>query len=162
MNQDDVIHYWLESAKQDMESAQSLTIITSLFIRRQQRNMQMSGYRFVSSITIDSSIFTMKKIEAVRFAQQYVDAIKYQGIPLTGATLFGSYATGRADQWSDIDICLVSPTFKNRFDSRVQLIRLKHAINESIEPHPFTPEDIESQWLPMASEIQKYGIALKV
>lgn len=120
------------------------------------------GFQYVRKTTINSKITIMDKKEALEIAQQYVDAVKEHNLQITEAKLFGSYATGSADQWSDIDICIVSPKFENSFESRVQLMHLKHSIDERIEPHPFTPEDIQSKWIPIALNIRKYGIPLKI
>lgn len=104
----------------------------------------------------------MNKKEAIQLAQKYVNTIINHGVPIIEAKLFGSYTTGKADQWSDIDVCLVSSSFTNQFDSRVQLMHLKHDIDERIEPHPFTPEDFQSKWIPITSVIRENGIKLKI
>ncbi len=41
----------------------------------------------------------------------YVTALEARGIPVERVILFGSYATGHAQEWSDIDIAVISPKF---------------------------------------------------
>jgi predicted nucleotidyltransferase len=104
----------------------------------------------------------MVRSKAIQLAQQYVDVVRSKGIPLEAAYVFGSQIKGTADRWSDIDTCLVSSSFTDRFDSRVKLMHLKHSVSELIEPHPFTPDDLQSKWMPLALEIKQHGVALKV
>jgi len=41
--------------------------------------------------------------------QRFLDKLRSTGITISKAYIFRSYATGRADKWSDIDIAIVSP-----------------------------------------------------
>jgi hypothetical protein len=41
----------------------------------------------------------------------YLDTVQRLGIPVARAVLFGSRARGTADEWSDIDLVVVSPVF---------------------------------------------------
>jgi predicted nucleotidyltransferase len=43
---------------------------------------------------------------------EYVRAFENNHIRVQSAVLFGSYAEGRANEWSDVDIALVSDSFK--------------------------------------------------
>jgi predicted nucleotidyltransferase len=72
--------------------------------------------------------------------------------------LFGSYAKGSADEWSDIDLALVTDYFMgDSFDFRFTLTKLARSIDPDIEPHPYlTSEFNESN--PIASEILKTGV----
>jgi len=54
-----------------------------------------------------------------KIIDQYIRVLEDNHIHIRKAVLFGSYARGRADGWSDIDIALVSEDFEgNRFDDR--------------------------------------------
>jgi predicted nucleotidyltransferase len=79
---------------------------------------------------VDESI-----VEAVRtYLQNLVD----WGIPVTYGVLYGSRVTGQADQWSDIDLLVVSPRFDKQptwEDTRL-LWRLAARIDNRIEPIP--------------------------
>jgi predicted nucleotidyltransferase len=43
--------------------------------------------------------------------QKYLRSVIAQGIPVTEGVIFGSYATGKAHKWSDIDLLVISPQF---------------------------------------------------
>ena len=43
--------------------------------------------------------------------RRYVAALEARGIPVERVILFGSHASGHADEWSDIDIAVISPKF---------------------------------------------------
>ncbi len=70
--------------------------------------------------------------------------------------LFGSYAKGTNQEESDIDVAVILSDFENRFDTRVELMRLSRKIDSRIEPHPFREKDFNMD-NPLAYEIIKYG-----
>jgi predicted nucleotidyltransferase len=43
--------------------------------------------------------------------RRYIAALEARGIPVERVILFGSYASGHPDEWSDIDIAVISPKF---------------------------------------------------
>ena len=43
--------------------------------------------------------------------QDYLNLLPGAGIHPTGAILFGSQITGKADKWSDIDLIVIAPEF---------------------------------------------------
>ena len=43
--------------------------------------------------------------------RQYLRAARHEGIHATRAVVFGSYARGDADEWSDIDLVVIAPEF---------------------------------------------------
>jgi predicted nucleotidyltransferase len=52
---------------------------------------------------------TRRQITAL--IRRYVAALEAQGIPVERVILFGSYAAGFPQEWSDIDIAVISPKF---------------------------------------------------
>jgi predicted nucleotidyltransferase len=52
-----------------------------------------------------------KRRQVTALIQRYVAVLEAKGIPVERAILFGSYAAGHADEWSDIDIAVISPKF---------------------------------------------------
>jgi len=77
------------------------------------------------------------------------------------AYLYGSYTSGRATEWSDIDLALISPDFStDLFAERLALMRLAADIDDRIEPWPFRPEDFNEND-PLANEIQKSGVSVQ-
>ena len=57
--------------------------------------------------------------------------------------LYGSYSGGSPNEWSDIDIAVVSPDFTNRTAANVELVHLATDVSSSIEPKAFRPEDFD-------------------
>mgnify|MGYP001587636290 CR=1 FL=1 len=89
----------------------------------------------------------------------YGKELRDKGVQFTQLIVFGSQAKGTAKQWSDIDVCVVSPAFGNdRHTERVGLMRVRDDRLLDIEPHPFSPADLDDKYDPLASEIRKYGI----
>jgi len=68
----------------------------------------------------------------------FLAAVKGQGIAVDRAVVFGSQASGRAGKWSDIDLLVVSPQFDDMRDrSQINLLwRLAARIDSRIEPIP--------------------------
>ena len=56
--------------------------------------------------------------------------------------LFGSYAEGKAGDFSDIDVAVFSADFgKNAFEEMKSLFKLRRKIDTDIEPLPFSEKD---------------------
>ena len=77
------------------------------------------------------------------------------------AILFGSYAKGKENKWSDIDLAIVSKVFENKtkFERLVMLGNLAwEAKTTEIEAIGFTPKEYrEDNPLNLLSEIKKTG-----
>ena len=94
---------------------------------------------------------------------KYLVKVSGSGINLSEAILFGSWARGSATADSDIDVCIVSPILgKDWIAETVNLRRLAFDIDSRIEPMPFSPADIADRFNPLAQEINRYGIRIKV
>ena len=68
--------------------------------------------------------------------RNYLQAVRAAGIDATRAILFGSYARGDADEWSDIDIIVIAPVFDTRRDRELvsKLWTLRVDTDSRIEP----------------------------
>ena len=76
--------------------------------------------------------------------------------------LFGSRASGKADEWSDVDLLVISPDFsKDRFESQVALLTLASRIDTRLEPHPLPPEDFNIN-NHLAYEVQRAGVRISI
>ncbi|MCK5612718.1 nucleotidyltransferase domain-containing protein [Candidatus Pacearchaeota archaeon] len=76
------------------------------------------------------------------------------------AYLFGSYARGTQNRWSDVDIAVVSPDFSDDgVEERYRLMKVACTIDDKIEPVPFRPEAF-SEENPLAWEIMKGGLRI--
>jgi uncharacterized protein len=83
-----------------------------------------------------------------------------QRLRVDAAYLYGSQAVGSAHPWSDIDVAVVSPDFSDDlFRERVVLMLWAAAIDDRIEPQPFTPERFGPND-PLADEISRRGVRL--
>ena len=77
------------------------------------------------------------------------------------AFVYGSFATGTATEWSDIDVAIVSSDFsEDLFEERLNLMRIAFRIDERIEPHPFTPDAFDGDD-PLASEVRQNGVLVR-
>jgi predicted nucleotidyltransferase len=92
--------------------------------------------------------------------QRYLQLLQRNNIPIQRAVLFGSYANGNFDEWSDIDIALVSDIFEGvRTNDRDKIRKYTLSISSDLQvlpfhPKHFTPED------PLVKEILETGITI--
>ncbi len=104
----------------------------------------------------------MAEIEAVvlKNVQLFLDKLRKTGFRISEAYIFGSYATGKADEWSDIDVAIISPQIGNdRFEERIRLTELAVLIDVRLEPLPFNPDSFTSGD-PFVQQIKSEGIAV--
>lgn len=76
--------------------------------------------------------------------QRYLRAVQDSGIPVRFGVVFGSQVSGHPDEWSDIDLVVVSPLFdQGRNREQIGLLwRLTARVDNRIEPIPCG----EHQW----------------
>ncbi|MEI6091610.1 MAG: nucleotidyltransferase domain-containing protein [bacterium] len=87
------------------------------------------------------------------------EATKYN-IHIQQAVLFGSYAKGTNNEWSDIDVAIVSSDFIGlRYLDNQKISRPKLNISYDIETHPFRPEDFNED-NPFVKEILSSGVRI--
>jgi uncharacterized protein len=90
----------------------------------------------------------------------YLQALNRHNIPIKEAILFGSYARGSHQEWSDIDIALVSEIFVgNRIDDKDKIRKITLSVSSEIEVIPFSPKDFHLE-NPFVKEILTTGIKL--
>lgn len=92
--------------------------------------------------------------------KSYIEQLENIGIHVQQAILFGSYASGKFDEWSDIDLAIVSNDFAgNRFEDRNKIRKITLQVNSDISPMPFRPEDFnDSNYF--VKEILETGIRI--
>lgn len=99
-----------------------------------------------------------KRIE--KTIKSYIEQLESIGVHVQQAILFGSYANGKYDEWSDIDLAIVSDDFAgNRFNDRNKIRKLTLKVNSDISPMPFRPEDFNDNDY-FVKEILKTGIRI--
>jgi len=90
----------------------------------------------------------------------FLERLGDAGIHVTKAYLFGSYLSGNTDEWSDIDVAVVSPQISDdRFEERVTLTKIAIPVDERIEPLPFNPANF-TQDDPLVREIINNGFVI--
>lgn len=93
-----------------------------------------------------------------RIIGQYLTSLRDHGFQIQDAILFGSYASGRANQWSDIDLALVSNEFEGvRFTDKNRIRKITISISPDLEVLPFNPRDFTPS-NPLVKEILDTGI----
>jgi uncharacterized protein len=81
-----------------------------------------------------------RKIEQT--IKSYIEQLEKIGIHVQKAILFGSYASGHYNEWSDIDLAVISSDFiGDRFEDRNKIRKITLHVNSDISPMPFRPED---------------------
>lgn len=99
-----------------------------------------------------------KKIE--KDVKEYIDVLKKDKLPIKKVIVFGSQAKKTPHRWSDIDVCIISPKFKDNFKALHYLLIKSYQVKALIEPHPFHPKDFVNED-PVVWEIKKTGIIIK-
>jgi predicted nucleotidyltransferase len=92
--------------------------------------------------------------------KSYVAEVKAV-IPIDKAYLFGSYAKGSANEYSDVDVCFFSKSFEDEQDEGVFLtlfrLKRKYAREEVyIEPHTFATYHLYND-NPFVKEVLRTG-----
>ncbi len=105
----------------------------------------------------------MVQKEIIKKVNEFVRALKKRNIRVSKVILYGSRASGRAHQYSDIDVAVVSPDFgKDRYEEGAKLFEIAYAIDPRIEPVPISSFSYEHDtWIPLVYEIRRNGIELK-
>jgi predicted nucleotidyltransferase len=92
--------------------------------------------------------------------RKFISILEADNIHIQKAILFGSYAAGRNDEWSDIDLAIISEDFVgNRFHDKLELNKYIFSSSLDISPLPFRPEDFENSMF-ARDEIIKKGIVV--
>ncbi len=98
---------------------------------------------------------------AIKIAKDYLKAVRSEGVKVHRAFLFGSYATNRQHEWSDIDIALIGDDFIGVTAIDKDRFRKLHLLPEflSIETHTFPTRRLE-EGDPFLKEIVNEGVEI--
>jgi uncharacterized protein len=101
----------------------------------------------------------IKTTEEIReIVRRYYRLLLSEGFPLEKIYLFGSYSSNKQNEYSDIDLAVVLKKFsKDRFNTRLELMKYSRQFKEVIEPHPFLLSEFNKSD-PFVSEIIDTGI----
>jgi len=92
--------------------------------------------------------------------KKFLVRLEQENIRIQKAILYGSYANGTYNEWSDIDLAIVSDDFLgNRVLDKERMIKSIVDIDTSISPLPYRSEDFDESDL-FVKEIIKTGIRI--
>ena len=82
-----------------------------------------------------------KPDEVIRRAIEYL----LRKIRVDQAVLFGSHARGGADEWSDVDLAVISPDFARMRHNKIMdlLVEVALTVDPSVEIRAYTPKDFK-------------------
>lgn len=92
--------------------------------------------------------------------EKYIAVLSRNDIKIDSAFLFGSYSKGNSNEWSDIDIALISELFTgDRIKDRDKIRKFTRSVSSLIEVIPFSKDDFNEE-NPFAKEIINTGIKI--
>ncbi|RPJ16581.1 MAG: nucleotidyltransferase domain-containing protein [Deltaproteobacteria bacterium] len=104
-------------------------------------------------------LMAQRNEDVIKIVRQFLDEIQ-KSYKIELAFLYGSYAKGASNEWSDIDIAIVSPDFSDDLlKERLILTKLAIPIDDRIEPKPFNKESFNPND-PLVYEITQNGLPL--
>ncbi len=111
--------------------------------------------------------YTQKKMSSIKedfewLIKKFRDVLKSKEIWVEKIILYGSYARGNTNEYSDIDIAVISEDFeKGKIGAGIKLFRISASIDPRLEPVAFSSKSYnEDTWLPLIYEIRTKGIEL--
>lgn len=100
----------------------------------------------------------MSTNEVKNIVKNYARVLSASGFLFTNVYLFGSYATGRANKDSDIDVAVIVKNTNNYFDKKMLLWKLAARADFRIEPTLIDAKDFKTCGTQMAFEAKKTGV----
>ncbi len=103
-----------------------------------------------------------KRDKVINEIKRLIRVMERNGLSINAAYLFGSYAKGKTDKWSDIDVAIVSDDFSGiRFYDVEKLISVLKKYNSFIEFHPFRTVDFNPETDLFTKEILENSLKIK-
>ncbi|MDP2910110.1 MAG: nucleotidyltransferase domain-containing protein [bacterium] len=99
----------------------------------------------------------------IKIVKNYTDRLsREENLPIKKIIIFGSYAKEAVQKWSDIDICIISPKFKNTQKTLEFLWtkRKREEVLEGLEPIGFSEKEFE-KGSDLIKEIKRTGVIIK-
>lgn len=101
------------------------------------------------------------KPQVIDMIRAYLALIEKEGYSIKKAIVFGSYAKNKANNQSDLDLCLVSPSFgKDGIGEMKYLLSKARWTDPFIEAHPYSLQDFKSLPDPLLFEVKQHGIEI--
>ena len=101
----------------------------------------------------------MDQSTAFKVVKKYINYLENNQFNIQNAYIFGSYANGKFNDNSDIDLAIILNNVPNSFMMQIQLMKLSRKFDTRIEPHPFDETDFNPS-NPFANEILNKGIQI--
>jgi predicted nucleotidyltransferase len=100
---------------------------------------------------------------AIAKVRRFAREIKASGVQLQRIVLYGSYARNEQHKWSDIDVALVSDSFRGIGFYDIDLFARIHIQKPfcSIQPRTYNTKDFSPGKDPFVEEILKTGIEIE-
>lgn len=104
----------------------------------------------------------MVKQDVIEVIRKYILSLTEIDISINKVILFGSQLKGDSDDWSDIDIAVISEDFgKDILNERILVSRIAYHIDPRLDVHPFSLEEFENEsWKTIIHEIKLNGIEI--
>lgn len=97
-----------------------------------------------------------------KVAKNYVERlVKEDNLKVNKVIIFGSHTKGMTHKWSDIDICVISPRFKDKFEA-LQFLwtrRSDEDVMAGLEPVGFS-QKIFKEGSSLIREIERTGVEI--
>lgn len=94
-----------------------------------------------------------------KLVDSYLEILEKDKLPIKRAIVFGSYARGKPNSWSDLDVCIISSRFRD-YGQAVDYLWQKKPFGSIIEPIGFNPKDFQDDDS-FIKEIKNTGIVVK-
>ena len=104
----------------------------------------------------------MSKKQVIEIIKKYLQLLNNEGIPVSQAFLYGSYAKDIASPESDIDVMLISDIFERR-DNKIigKTWRLTTMIDSRIEPYLMGEKRfLSDDYSPIIEIVRQEGIKI--
>jgi predicted nucleotidyltransferase len=155
----EVVKYWLTASKRILKVQKS-------FMRT--RNITML-YSFATEIPQkDQGNATMAKQKRSKKSEiskiyEFVQLLKQHGVSVSKVILFGSYAKGKSNPDSDIDVAIISTQFGQDVAEEMMMLRkIALKVDSHIEPVPLRPDDLNDNYSTLSQEIRRHGIDIGI
>ena len=92
--------------------------------------------------------------------RKFIDTLTQKGIRVEKTVIYGSYASGRMHEDSDLDIAIVSSDLgTDRFEEGRMLLQTAWRIDPRLHPIPVSLDAYQNDtWVPLIHEIREHGI----
>jgi predicted nucleotidyltransferase len=100
----------------------------------------------------------MSKSEVKKIIARFIKKLDDNKYAYTAIYLYGSHATNKSTEFSDIDIAVFSKDLHNWWNEQIKLGRLSLTVDSRIEPKIFDKDELKNPKDPFVIEIKEHGI----